>query len=134
MMMMALPSAFMLRMHREELVGLLGGQHGGGLVQDQDVRAAVEHLDDLHRLLLADTTSRRSFWSGSMSKPYFSQMARTLALRPLSGRACRRPMAQDDVFGGGEHIHQLEVLVDHADAQIEAHPWGSGWSQRLPST
>ena len=26
-----------------------------------------------------------------------------------------------DVFGGGEHIHQFEVLVDHADAQIAAH-------------
>ena len=38
----------------EELVGLLRGQHGGGLVQNQDVGAAVEDLDDLHRLLLGD--------------------------------------------------------------------------------
>ena len=52
MMTMALPSAFMLRMHVEEPVGLLGGQHGGGLIQDQDVGAPVEDLDDLHRLLL----------------------------------------------------------------------------------
>ena len=31
---------------------LLGGQHRGGFIQDQDVRAAVQHLDNLHRLLL----------------------------------------------------------------------------------
>ena len=36
----------------EELVRLLGGEDGGGLVQDEDVRAAVEHLDDLDGLLL----------------------------------------------------------------------------------
>ena len=40
--------------HGEELLRLLGGQHGGRLVQDQDVCAPVEDLDDLHRLLLGD--------------------------------------------------------------------------------
>ena len=36
----------------EELIGLLGGQHRGGLIQNQDVSAAIEDLDDLHGLLL----------------------------------------------------------------------------------
>ena len=36
------------------MVSLLGGQDGGGLVQDQQVRSPVEHLYDLHRLFLGD--------------------------------------------------------------------------------
>ena len=44
----------MLRMHGEELVRLLRGEHGGRLVENEDVRAAVEHLDDLDGLLLRD--------------------------------------------------------------------------------
>ncbi len=38
----------------EELVDLLGREDGRGLVHDEDVGAAVEHLEDLHALLLAD--------------------------------------------------------------------------------
>ena len=38
----------------EERVDLLGHQHGGGLVEDEDLGAAVEHLEDLHALPLAD--------------------------------------------------------------------------------
>ncbi len=52
MMTMALPSARIVAQDGEELFGLLRGQHGGGLVQNQDIRPAVEHLDDLHGLLL----------------------------------------------------------------------------------
>ena len=37
----------------EQLVGLLGGQHGGGLVQNQHVRAPVQGLENLHALLQA---------------------------------------------------------------------------------
>ena len=36
----------------EELVGFLGSQDGGGLVEDQDVRAPEERLQDLDALLL----------------------------------------------------------------------------------
>ena len=39
---------------REQLVGLLRGEHRGRLVHDQDPGAAVEHLQDLDPLLLAD--------------------------------------------------------------------------------
>ena len=38
----------------EELLRLLRGQHGGGLVQNEDIRPTVQDLDDLHRLLLRD--------------------------------------------------------------------------------
>ena len=38
----------------EQRLDLLRHEHGGGLVEDQDLGAAVEHLDDLHALALAD--------------------------------------------------------------------------------
>ena len=38
----------------EELERLLRREHGGRLVEDEDVRAAVERLEDLDALLLAD--------------------------------------------------------------------------------
>ena len=38
----------------EELVGLLRRENGGRLVKDENVRAAVENLYDLDRLLLGD--------------------------------------------------------------------------------
>ena len=38
----------------EQLLDSLRGQHRGGLVQDQDLDAEVERLEDLHPLLLAD--------------------------------------------------------------------------------
>ena len=38
----------------EELAHLARGQDTRGLVEDEDLRAAVEHLDDLDALLKAD--------------------------------------------------------------------------------
>ena len=38
----------------EQLVRLLRRENGGRLVEDQDVGAAIEHLDDLDGLLLRD--------------------------------------------------------------------------------
>ena len=40
--------------HLEELLRLLRREHGGRLVEDEDVRVAVERLQDLDALLLAD--------------------------------------------------------------------------------
>ena len=37
-----------------QLIDLLRREHGGGLVEDQDLVVAVEHLQDLHALLHAD--------------------------------------------------------------------------------
>ena len=38
----------------EQFVDLVGDEHGRGLVEDQDLGTAVEHLEDLDALLLAD--------------------------------------------------------------------------------
>ena len=48
------PSAGELAQRGEQLVDLVGHEHRGRLVEDQDLGAAVEHLEDLDPLLLAD--------------------------------------------------------------------------------
>ena len=54
MKMIDLPCAVRLAHDREELLRLLRREHGGRLVEDEDVGAAVERLQDLDALLLAD--------------------------------------------------------------------------------
>ena len=100
--------------HGKQLVGLLGGQHGGGLVQDQDVGPAVQDLHDLHRLLLGhghiiDLLIRVNVEAVPVAD--FPDLLPGLGQVQLAGHA------QDDVFRGGKDIHQLEMLMDHADAQ-----------------
>jgi hypothetical protein len=51
---MVLPCALSCFEDAEQVIGLLGGQHAGGLVEDQDLGAAVERLEDLDALLQAD--------------------------------------------------------------------------------
>ena len=48
---MVLPSLAKLPHDLHQLVDLLRGQHGGGLVKDQNLIVPVEHLQDLHSLL-----------------------------------------------------------------------------------
>ena len=101
-----------------ELVNLLGGQHGGGLIEDQDLIVPVEHLQDLHPLLhtygdVGDLGVRVNFQVIPLGQSQdlfpgllFLQDAHVTVL-----------LAQDDVVQDGETFHQLKVLVYHADVQ-----------------
>ena len=95
----------------KELVRLLRGQHGGGLVQNQNIRAAAEHLDDFHRLFFT-----HGHVVDFLIQIHFQSEAGAELLR-LHGQLALH--AQQDVLPGGEHIHQLEVLMDHADAHAD---------------
>ena len=53
----------------EQLLDLLGHQHGGRLVEDQDPGAAEEHLDDLDPLTLADLERLDELDQGRTSSP-----------------------------------------------------------------
>ena len=104
--------------HREQLLGLLGGQHGGGLVQDQDVRPAVKDLDDLHGLLLGN---------GHVVDLLIGIHLKAIGVTDLlhlpghlvNIQPPRLLQTQNDVFGGGQHVHQLEMLMDHSDTIAE---------------
>ena len=54
MKMTVLPSSAIARSVAKSALGLLRREHGGRLVQDQNARVAVERLEDLDALLLAD--------------------------------------------------------------------------------
>ena len=57
---MVFPSRLQPGEDAEEVVRLGGRQHARGLVEDQDVGLAVERLQDLHPLLVADRKRPRS--------------------------------------------------------------------------
>ena len=103
--------------HGEELVRLLRGQDRGGLVQDQDVRAPVQHLDDLHCLLLGDGHVVYLL-IGIHLKAVLVADILYLLRGGLQIQLSLLLQAQNNIFRGGEHVHQLEVLVHHADSQI----------------
>ena len=91
-----------------QLVDLLGRQNGGGLVEDEDLVVAVEHLQDV-----LDQRVRIH-----LQAVFLAEGQHPLAGLLLLEEAVLRGLhAQDDVVQHGEALHQLEVLVDHADAQ-----------------
>ena len=102
----------------EELLRLLRGQHGGGLVQNEDIRSTVQDLDDLHRLLLRDGHIV-DLLSGVDVEAVAVADFLDLGVGGLDVQAAALVQTQHDVFGGGEHVHQLIVLMDHADAVLE---------------
>ena len=100
----------------EEMVGLLGREHARGLVQDQDVGAAEEGLQDLDPLLHAhrkvgDTGVERHF------QPVLALDLLDLAPGTLDAGAQGKAAlgAEEQVLQDGERLHQHEMLVDHAD-------------------
>ena len=103
---------------REDLVGLLGRQHGRGLVEDEDPGVAVERLEDLDPLLPADR-QRADLGLGVdlEAEPPAELDDPPVGLVPVEEEAVgHRLLAEEDVLGDGQDRDQHEVLVDHADA------------------
>ena len=98
----------------EQLVRLLRRQHGGRLIQDEDVGAAVQHLDDLDGLLLGNGHVVDLHVGVNVEAVL---VADVLHLFAGVGKVQLALQAQDDVLRGREQIDQLEVLMDHADAE-----------------
>ena len=106
-------------LHRgHELVDLLRGEHGGRLVEDENLVVAVEHLENLDALLHADGDVLDLGIEVNLQAVFFRELldlfARFLALNEAE---LRRLRAEDDVVEHGEHVDELEVLVHHADAE-----------------
>jgi len=106
----------------EQEVRLLRRQHGGRLVENENPRLAIERLQDLDALLLAER---------ELPDPSARLDGEPVALRQLGNAAfdCtlaqteRAPLpamiAENDVLGHGERLHEPEVLVDHANPRVE---------------
>ena len=101
-----------------ELVDLLRGEDGGRLVEDQDLVFAVEHLEDLGALLHTDGDVLNERVGVNVQAVLLAQGEDLFAGLGLLQKAALRGLhAHDDVVEHGEAFHQLEVLVDHADAE-----------------
>ena len=101
----------------EQLFDLLHRQHGGGLVQDDDLGPVIQHLDDLQGLLFRHGHVV-DLLLGVQLKAELAHHVLDLAIAVLLQAKARLFFAHPDVVRRGEHVHQLEVLVDHADAQL----------------
>ena len=122
MKMIDLPSAWRLFDDREQLARLLRREHGGRLVEDQDVGAAVERLQDLDALLLADRDLRDERGRVDREAELAARSRATRCSAPRSSRrkpSLRRLHAEHDVLGDGHHRDQHEVLVHHPDPRVD---------------
>ena len=102
----------------EELFRLLRREHRGRLVQNEDVRAAVQHLDDLHRLLFGDGHLVGLF-GGVDVKPVFGRDLRDFFGGAFEVVTLAVADAENDVLGRAEHADQFKMLVHHADFILE---------------
>ena len=110
----------------EELHRLLGGEHGGGLVQDQDLGAPDQGLQNLHLLLHAHRDVHDLGVGVHFQIKLFAEFLgegdglveihEELALPGLH--------AQDHVLRHRQAGHQHEVLMDHADPMGDGHGGG----------
>ena len=100
----------------KQMVGLVGGQHPGRLVKDQDVGLTIKRLQDFHPLLVADRQILDP-GIGIDIKFVFAREVRQHLARPPQRARQQRPRfrPEDHVFQHGEILHQLEMLEHHAD-------------------
>ena len=101
-----------------QLVDLLGGEHGGGLVKDEDFVVPVEHLQDFHPLLHPHGDVLHLGVQIHLQAVALGQglhLGPGLLLLEKAQFGGLRP--QDDVVQYGEYLNEFEMLVDHADAQ-----------------
>ena len=106
--------------HIEEVVDLAGGHDGGGLVEDEDLGVALEGLDQLDPLLDAD----RQLTDDGIGLHRQAVAGADLADAgsgdvEVEPAATAGLVAEGHVLGHGERRDQLEVLVHHADAQLD---------------
>ena len=106
----------------EQLLRLLRRQHGGRLIEDENIRAAIENLHDLHRLLLRN---------GHVVDLHVGINVKTVLVADLLhfftgiGKIQLTLQTKDDVLRSGKEIDQLEVLMNHTDTEVESILGGS---------
>ena len=122
MKMIDVPVAARPRMIVEELLRLGRRQDRGRLVEDQDVALAIQRLQDLDPLADADGEVLDGRIGIDVQAVLLGELDDALAGdAPVEG--AERPGdalgAERDRFDHVEDGHELEVLVDHADAGVD---------------
>ena len=100
----------------EQLDRLLCGQNGRRLVEDEDLRAADQRLEDLDLLLHADRDVHDLGLRLDVQVVFFRVFLRDGdGLRVVNEKTLARRHAEHHVFRHGQAWHEHEVLVHHAD-------------------
>ena len=100
----------------EQLVGFLGSQHSGGLVQNKDVSAAIQNLDDFHGLLLRNRHIVDLHVGIDVEAILLADVLDFFASIVQIQLTFQ---TQNDILRGGKEVNQLKVLVDHTDAKVK---------------
>ena len=108
----------------EQLPCFLRSQHGGRLIQHQQVALFIQRLDNLHALLLSHSQCRH-LCIGIHRKAVFLRNLLNVGSNPLFVNKCLLLIqTQNHILyhrqGGDEH----EVLVHHANAAGDGGLWG----------
>ena len=100
----------------EQLLGLLRGEHGRGLVEDERPGAVVERLQDLDALLLADREVLDARVRVDLEAEALGQGADLpRGARHVEERPARALVAERQVLRHRERVHEHEVLVHHPE-------------------
>ena len=103
----------------QQFGNFLGRQHSGGFVENQNLVVAVQHLQDLGTLLHTNGDVLNDRIRVNVQAILFGKFHDLLSCGTLIQQTMlHRLNAHDDIVQNGEAFDQLEVLVDHADAQI----------------
>lgn len=96
----------------KELERLLRSENGGGLVKNEYVGASVEHLDYLNGLLFGDGHLVYLLVRVDIKAVLLAYLF--YALGRLFDIEFALVKTEDDILRCGEHVHELEMLMDHA--------------------
>ena len=102
----------------KELVRFLRGENGGRLIEDENVRAAVENFYDLNGLLFGDGHIINFLGRVDLKAVTIADLLHA-EVDLLHAQLLPVVETQHNVFRCGEDVDQLEVLVDHANVIAE---------------
>ena len=100
----------------KEPVCFLWGQNGGRFIQDQDIRAAIQYLNNLHGLFLRNGHIIDLLIGVDFKSVQIADLPDLLRCR-LQIQFPGFVQSEDDVFRSSKDIYQLEVLMDHTDTE-----------------
>ena len=109
----------MARSARKRPSALARGQRRGRLVEHEDARAAHQRLRDLHALLLAERQIADEAVGIEVEMEVAADRGEALDRRAARQAAVRPGAADEEVLQHRVARHQLEMLVHHADAEIQ---------------
>ena len=94
------------------------GQHGGRFVHDEHAGVIVDGVHDLHDLLARDRERRDLRVDVDVHAQLIHDLLRAPAhTRPVHELALHHEVAEEHIFGNGQRLCQLDLLMHHADAR-----------------